>query len=429
MRADDLRQTADPLAGSPRSAAHADLVARAAAVLPGGTTNSARHPAGMEFLVERGAGAELFDVDGRRYLDFVLGGGPLVLGHADPRLLTVLQRAAALGGHHYAPHRRTVELAERTASGSEATFHALRLARTATGRAGIVKFDGAYHGHHDLGVWSFEQSPTEPPVPYPESAGVQDGVAGDVVVLPFNDPAAVTELLAAQPERFAAVICEPFQRAIAPLPGFLDAVRRACDRSGTVLIFDEVVTGFRFAPGGAQERYGVVPDLTTLGKALAGGLPLAALAGRRRLMEHLGPGGSRTPSSFHCGTFNGWLLGVESAHATLDILVEQGGLARLEELGELAADALRRVGADRGVPVQVTAAGGVFQLWFGEGPVTSAAGIRATDLARSAEWHRLLLQAGVYKLAPKGYVGLAHDEGHVGELADAAGWALGQLTR
>jgi len=172
-----------------------------------------------------------------------------------------------------------------------------------------------------------------------------------------------------------------------------------------------------------------VPDLTTLGKALAGGLPLAALAGRRRLMEHLGPGGSRTPSSFHCGTFNGWLLGVESAHATLDILVEQGGLARLEELGELAADALRRVGADRGVPVQVTAAGGVFQLWFGEGPVTSAAGIRATDLARSAEWHRLLLQAGVYKLAPKGYVGLAHDEGHVGELADAAGWALGQLTR
>ncbi|HTF59170.1 MAG TPA: aminotransferase class III-fold pyridoxal phosphate-dependent enzyme [Actinomycetes bacterium] len=442
MRADDLPRTADPPAGTPRSAAHAELVARADAVLPGGTTNSARHPAGLEFLVERGAGAELFDVDGRRYLDFVLGGGPLVLGHADPRLLAVLQRAAALGGHHYALHRRTVELAERiagyvpsaemvrfTGSGSEATFHALRLARAATGRAGIVKFDGAYHGHHDLGVWSFEQSPTDPPVPFPESAGVQEGVVGDVVVLPFNDPGAVTELLEAEPERFAAVICEPFQRALAPLPGFLDAVRRACDRSGTVLIFDEVVTGFRFAPGGAQERYGVLPDLTTLGKALAGGLPLAALTGRRRLMEHLGPGGGRTPSSFHCGTFNGWLLGVESAHATLDILVEQGGLARLEELGGLAADALRRVCADRGVPVQVSAAGGVFQPWFGDRPVTSAAGIRATDLAMSAAWHRLLLQAGVYKLAPKGYVGLAHDQGHVQELAAAAGWALGRLTR
>ncbi|HEY6593386.1 MAG TPA: aminotransferase class III-fold pyridoxal phosphate-dependent enzyme, partial [Asanoa sp.] len=151
MRADDLPRTADPPAGTPRSAVHAELVGRAAAVLPGGTTNSARHPAGLEFLVERGAGAELFDVDGRRYLDFVLGGGPLVLGHADPRLLAVLQRAAALGGHHYALHRRTVELAERiagyvpsaemvrfTGSGSEATFHALRLARAATGRAGIV---------------------------------------------------------------------------------------------------------------------------------------------------------------------------------------------------------------------------------------------------------------------------------------------------
>ena len=146
-------------------------------------------------------------------------------------------------------------------------------------------------------------------------------------------------------------------------------------------------------------------------------------------MEHLGPGGGATPSSFHCGTFNGWLLGVESAHANLDILVEQGGLARLEELGGLAADALRRVCADRGVPVQVSAAGGVFQPWFGDRPVTSAAGIRATDLAMSAAWHRLLLQAGVYKLAPKGYVGLAHDQGHVQELAAAAGWALGRLTR
>jgi glutamate-1-semialdehyde 2,1-aminomutase len=276
-------------------------------------------------------------------------------------------------------------------------------------------------------VWSFEQSPTEPPAPYPESAGVQDGVAADVVVLPFNDPGAVTELLAAQPQRFAAVICEPFQRALAPLPGFLDAVRRACDRSGTVLIFDEVVTGFRFAPGGAQERYGVLPDLTTLGKALAGGLPLAALAGRRHLMEHLGPGGGRTPSSFHCGTFNGWLLGVESAHATLDILVSQGGLGRLEELGQLVADALRRVAADRGLAVQVAAAGGVFQRGFGARPVASAADIRATDLAMSAAWHRRLLEAGVYKLAPKGYVGLAHDEGHVKELADAAAWALGRL--
>jgi glutamate-1-semialdehyde 2,1-aminomutase len=424
----------------PRSAAHDQLIERAARVIPGGTTNSARHPRGLEFLVERGEGAHLFDVDGRRYLDFVLGGGPLVLGHADPRLQAAARHAGALGGHHYALHRRTVELAERivgyvpsaemvrfTASGTEATLHALRLARAVTGRAGIVKFDGAYHGHHDLAVWSFEHSPSRPPEPFPESAGVQRGVASDLVVLPFNDPGAVAELLAAQPERFAAVICEPFQRAIPPQPGFLEAVRRACDAAGTVLIFDEVVTGFRLAPGGAQQRYGVVPDLTTLGKALAGGLPLAALAGRRHLMEHLDPAAGE-PTSFHCGTFSGYLLGVECAHATLDVLVEQGGIARLEALGELAAERLRRACADLGVPAAVTMAGGVFQLYFTAGTIRSAADVRAADQALSAAYHRLLLEAGIYKLVPKGYLGLAHDEGHVEELAVATAWALSRLA-
>lgn len=202
----------------------------------------------------------------------MLGGGPLVLGHADPRLQAVVERSAALGGHHYALHRRTVELAERivgyvpsaemvrfTGSGSEATFHALRLARAVTGRAGIVKFDGAYHGHHDLAVWSFEHSPTRPPIPFPESAGVQAGVASDLVVLPFNDAAAVTELLSARPDRFAAVICEPFQRALAPVPGFLDALRQACDATGTVLVFDEVVTGFRLRRAGRRSATGSCP--------------------------------------------------------------------------------------------------------------------------------------------------------------------------
>jgi glutamate-1-semialdehyde 2,1-aminomutase len=427
---------------APRSAAHNELVARAARVIPGGTTNSARHPPGLEFLVERGEGAHLVDVDGRRYLDFVLGGGPLVLGHADPRLQAVVQRATALGGHHYALHRRAVELAERivrhvpsaemvrfTASGSEATFHALRLARAVTSRTGIVKFDGAYHGHHDLAVWSFEHSPTHPPDPYPESAGVQRGVASDLVVLPFNDAEAVAQALGAQPGRFAAVICEPFQRAIPPRPGFLEAVRRACDATGTVLIFDEIVTGFRLAPGGAQQRYGVVPDLTTLGKALAGGLPLAALAGQRRFMEHLDPDLGGSGFSFHCGTFNGYLLGVECAHATLDVLLEQGGLARLEELGELAAERLRRACADLGMPVDVTVAGGVFQPYFTDRPVRSAADARAADQVLTAAYHRLLLEAGVYKLAAKGYLGLAHDEGHVEELGEATTWALGRLTR
>jgi glutamate-1-semialdehyde 2,1-aminomutase len=417
-----------------------DLVARAHAVIPGGSSVAAVLPAGREFIVERGEGAALFTTDGRRLTDYVLGGGPLVLGHAHPAIAGALRSAAADGTHHYVLHRRTVELAERicrhvesaesvrfTASGSEATLHALRLARAVTGRRGIVKFDGAYHGHHDLGVWSFEHSEPDGTRPVPESAGVQTGIAGDIVVLPFNDAAAIGALLDAQPDRFAAVICEPLQRALPPEPGFLEAVRAACDRSGAVLIFDEVVTGFRLAPGGAQERYGVPADLTTLGKALAGGMPLAALAGRRDLMAHLAPQSDAATRSFHCGTFNGYLAGVECAHATLDVLLDQGGIARLEEITQETAEALRRSFRDAGCSVHVTAAGGLFQPYFSERPVRNAADVRASDLARLQRFHELLLDAGVYKLPNKGYVGLAHGQEELVQLTEATAWALSEL--
>jgi glutamate-1-semialdehyde 2,1-aminomutase len=437
-----VSETPEEVAGAfpPRSGTQAELFERARALIPGGTVNSAVMPAGLEFLVERGAGAHLLDVDGRSFVDFVLGGGPLVLGHAHPSLLDAVRRAVEQGGHHYAVHRRAVELAERivryvpsaemvrfTGSGSEATFHALRLARAATGRPGIVKFDGGYHGHHDLATWSFESTPSEPPWPAPESAGIQGGVREDVAVLPFNDPAAVRDLLAGHPDRFAAAICEPFQRAIPPQPGFLETLREACDRTGTVLVFDEIVTGFRFAPGGAQERYGVTPDLTTLGKALAGGVPLSALVGRRALMELLDPALPREDRSFQCGTFNGYLLGVECAHTTLDVLIERGALARLHELSELAADALRKAFADAGVPVFVTAEGGIFQPYFTDRPVVRASDVRAADGVAAEAFHRRLLEAGIYKLPAKGCVSIAHDEGLIDELGAASRWALARL--
>ncbi len=270
-----------------------DLIQRSRDTLPGGTTTSVVPPKGLEFIVDHGEGAYLYDVDGRRYLDFFMGAGPLVLGHAHPRIVAAIRDNAHKGTHHFGLHKRTVELAERlvkyvpsaemvrfTASGSEATFHALRLARAATGRDGIVKFDGAYHGHHDLAVWSYEQTPTTIPAPTPESRGIQPGVAENIVVLPFNDIGPIRETLRDHPDRFAAVICEPHQRALPPLPGFLEALREECDRAGTILIFDEIVTGFRVAPGGAQERYGVTPDLTALAKILAGGLPGGAVAGK-----------------------------------------------------------------------------------------------------------------------------------------------------
>jgi glutamate-1-semialdehyde 2,1-aminomutase len=306
-------------------------------------------------------------------------------------------------------------------------MHALRLARAVTGRRGLVKFDGAYHGHHDLGVWSFEHSEPDAGRPVAESAGVQNGIAADLAIVPFNDPVAIGALLDAEPDRFAAVICEPLQRALPPEPGFLDAVRAACDRTGTVLIFDEVVTGFRLAPGGAQERYGVSADLTTLGKALAGGMPLAALAGRRDLMEHLATQSDAATRSYHCGTFNGYLAGVECAHATLDVLIEGGGIAELERITEATVEALRPCFADAGEPVWFAAAAGLFQPYFIDRPVRNAADVRASDLARLKRYTELLLQAGVYKLPNKGYVGLAHGDDELARLADATTWALRRL--
>jgi glutamate-1-semialdehyde 2,1-aminomutase len=286
------------VAGLPaRSSMQTELASLSKSIIPGGTFNSIVPPDGLEFLIDRGEGTYVFDTDGRRFLDFMMGAGATILGHAHPRIVATVAAAAESGTHHCGLCRRAVELAQRlvehvpsagmvrfTGSGSESTFHALRLARAATGRQSYIKFDGAYHGHHDLASWSFEHGAASS-VPRQESAGIQHGVEQDVVVLNFNDATGVRHALRSAPERFAAVIVEPMQRMLPPVPGFLETLRLECNRAGVVLIFDEVVTGFRLSRGGAQERYGVIPDLTCLGKAMAGGVPLAALVGRRALME------------------------------------------------------------------------------------------------------------------------------------------------
>ena len=430
----------DITALTPRSERQRRLVDDSKRLFPGGTTCAIIPPEGLEFIIERGEGPYLYDVDGRRYLDFLLGGGPLVLGHAHPRIVDAIAAQATRGTHHMGLTRRAVELVERfvkyvpcaemvrfTSSGGEATFHALRLARAVTGRQAIIKFDGAYHGHHDLAVWSHEHSPTRAPEPYPESAGIQKGVREEMVVLPFNDSGAVRDALRAQPERFAAVICEPMQRALKPEPGFLETLREECDRSGSVLVYDEVVTGFRLGRGGAQERYGVVPDLAALGKALSGGLPFSALVGKRALMEHLTPGSDGQSFSFHCGTFNGYALGVATSHVTLDALVEEGGVDSLLALGDLAREKVERVFVDAGVPVRVCGDGPILQPFFTDQPVLDHAAVRASDLAYSEALHRKMYEAGIYKSFTKTYLCLAHEEAHLNELANVMAWAAREL--
>jgi len=432
-----LRNLAQLESLPPRSEKQSALVERARRLLPGGTTNSIVPPDGLEFLIERGEGAYLFDSDGRRFIDFFLGAGPLVLGHAHPRLVDTIIRQAALGTHHFGLTRSAVDLAERlvryipsaemvrfTGSGSEATFHALRLARAVTGRQAIIKFDGAWHGHHDLASWSLEHSPTHCPEPYPVSAGIQQGVKEEITVLPFNDPAALRETFETKSRHFAAVICEPMQRTIPPRPGFLETLRDLCDRDGTVLIFDEIVTGFRLAPGGGQERYGVLPDLTTVGKAIAGGVPLAVLLGKRNLMVHMDPATDPTTYNFHCGTFNAYALGIGCAHTTLDILVEEGGIARLVELGEAMRSRMVRMLHDENCEATVCGDGPIFHAYFTAGPVHDHTAVRASDLALAEVVHRKMYEAGVYKSSTKGYLGLCHDESHVEQLIDAMAWAI-----
>jgi glutamate-1-semialdehyde 2,1-aminomutase len=432
--------TGDHIALNRRSDEQSDLVQRSKTVIPGGTTTSVVPPEGSEFIVERGEGAYIYDIDGRRYLDFFLGAGPLILGHAHPRIVETVQNVVGKGTHHIGLHRRTVELAERivehvpcaemvrfAASGSEATFHALRLARAVTGRQGVLKFDGAYHGHHDLAVWSFERTPTEMPTPTPETRGIQEGVGDHITVVPYNDGAAVREALRAAPDHYAAVIMEPVMRTIPPKPGFLETVREECDRAGAILIYDEIVTGFRLAPGGAQEVYGIAPDLTALGKALTGGLPMSALVGRREIMEHLDPASPAETYAFHCGTYNGYQLGAECAHTTLDVMLGENGYETINHLGQSARDKLEKAFVDCGEPVTMTGVGSIFQPYFTDRPVENNTDIRATDIAKSDAFHAKLAESGVYKEYVKGFVGLAHDESHLDELASIAAWALRQL--
>src|SRR5881296_2885288 len=280
-----------------------DLLARAARVLPGGLLGSHRSGPGLEFVVKEGRGAYLYDMAGRRYLDYLLGSGPMLLGHAHPAVVEAVERQMARGTSYFLLNEPAIELAEEivravpcaeqvryTSSGSEATFFALRVARAFRKRDKILKFEGGFHGTHDYSLMSVgPRVPKAFPAPTPDSAGIPHAISDEVLVAPFNDLAETEAIITAHHESLAAVIMEPFQRLVVPDRTFLAGVREVTQRFGVPLIFDEIVTGFRFAYGGAQEYYGVVPDIAALGKIIGGGFPLAAVVGSAEIMRHLAP--------------------------------------------------------------------------------------------------------------------------------------------
>jgi len=424
----------------------AELFDRARAVLPGGVNSPVRAfraVGGTPFFVARAQRARLTDVDGKTYLDYVCSWGPLILGHAHPAVLEAIRTAAQRGWSYGAPCEAEVELAELVrrrmpsiemvrfvSSGTEATMAAVRLARAATKREVILKFDGCYHGHGDS--FLVKAGSGVATLGLPDSPGVPGALAGLTLTAPFNDVAAVEEVLRRRGDEIAAVIVEPYvgnAGFIPPDPEFHPALRAACDRVGALLIFDEVMTGFRVAAGGAQERLSVRPDLTTLGKIIGGGMPVGAYGGRAELMRLIAPEGP----VYQAGTLSGNPVAMAAGLATLGETGAPGFYDALERrTARLVAgigDAARR----RGVPVTVGHAGSLWGVYFTAGPVRDFAQAKRADTALFARWHRAALERGIF-LAPSafeaGFVSSAHTDADIAhtvtELDAALAQALGR---
>lgn len=423
-----------------RSAEHERWLQRGHSVL-GGAVTSFLLPPSHAVVLSHGLGSRVTDIDGREYIDCVLGSGPLLLGHAHPAVVEAVTRQAALGSTFYTLTIPAIELAEElvravpcaervefVSTGTEATFHALQITRVATGRTKILKFEGAFHGSHDYALEStFPAVPSDYPHPRPDSAGIPAEVSGTVLVAPWNDLERTKEIIEAYAQELAAVICEPLQRALPPEPGFLQGLREITQRHGILLIFDEVVTGFRLAYGGAQERYGVVPDLATFGKAVSGGYPLAAVVGRRDVMEvtDFVRREQGQPHAYLSGTLNGNPVAASAGLATLAVLRQPGVYEYLERITEQLKAGLRELARERGLPLQVIGEGPVFQVVFAEREPRTYVDLLAADRQLSVRFGLACLERGLFvNPGEKFYVSLAHSEEDVGYTLEIFAQAL-----
>jgi glutamate-1-semialdehyde 2,1-aminomutase len=409
-------------------------------LIPGGVNSPVRafrSVGGTPVFFKRGLGAHVWDEDDKRYIDYVGSWGPMILGHAHPEVTAAVRAAAGDSLSFGAPTARELEMAELlielvpsmeqvrlVSSGTEATMSAIRLARGFTGRSKIVKFEGCYHGHADAllvkagsGALTFGQ---------PSSAGVPPEVAAHTLTLSYNDIAGVEGLFAEIGDEIACVIVEPVagnMNLIAPLPGFLEGLRSLCSRHGAVLIFDEVMTGFRVALGGAQGLYGITPDLTTLGKVIGGGLPVGAFGGRRDIMQCLAPVGP----VYQAGTLSGNPVAVAAGLTTLRLVREPGFYTRLTARTRQFAEGLSAAARERGIPFSAQSVGGMFGIYFSDRAPTSHAEVMQCDKEAFNRFFHAMLEQGVY-LAPSafeaGFVSAAHDEEVIEQTLRAARNAL-----
>ncbi len=420
------------------------LFARAVDVLPGGVNSPVRafkSVGGTPRFIERGEGAYMIDVDGNRYIDYVMSWGPLILGHANPAVVAALQSATAKGTSFGAPSPLEIELAELVTemmpnlemvrfvnSGTEATMSALRLARAFTGRSKIVKFQGNYHGHADMLL--VQAGSGVATLGLPDSPGVPAATVADTLTARFNDLASVEQLFDEAGDEIAAIIVEPVagnMGLVPPQPGFLAGLRQITTDHGALLVFDEVMTGFRVHPGGAQTLFDIKPDITALGKVIGGGLPVGAYGGRREIMEMVAPAGPM----YQAGTLSGNPLAMTAGLETLRGINQSGVWDGLEQRGAQLMTGLSEAAAAAGVPVSVSRVGTMFGMFFQPGPVTDWASASASDTERFGRYFHAMLEQGVY-IAPSqfeaGFLSTAHGEQEIDATVEAAAQAMAQLV-
>lgn len=392
-------------------AGNRELLEKARRTMPGGSLGTYVQPDEVAFVIARAQGSKVYDVEGREYIDYILGSGPGVLGHAHPAIVEAVQRQVERGTQYYWLNEPVIALAEKmisavpcaemvkfTSSGAEATFYALRLARAFTGRDKIMRFEGSYHGHHDYSMVG-------------ASAGIPKAISELVITAPFNDLETTTRLIEQHRHELAAVIVEPLMRIVPPKPGFLQGLRDVTKRYGIILIFDEVVTGFRLAWGGAQERYGVMPDLASYGKIVGGGMPFAAIAGRADLLMLSDPRDRGPQYTYVSGTFSGNPLGAAAGLATLRELEKPGTYQRLDQVGERMRQGLREIAKTLPRPMQVLGDGPIVGIAFAAGDPTDPQVVAAGDKALLKATEVGLLRRGILvNLAAKFYLSLAHDD-------------------
>ncbi|WDM03080.1 glutamate-1-semialdehyde 2,1-aminomutase [Alicyclobacillus cycloheptanicus] len=414
--------------------------------MPGGVNSPVRAfraVGGSPFFADHGEGPYLYDIDGNRYIDYLLSWGPLIWGHAHPEIVRAVTEAAARGTSFGVPTELETEMAKQVIdlvpsmdvvrmvnSGTEATMSAIRLARAYTGRRYLVKFAGCYHGHADALLVKAGSGVAT--LGLPDSPGVPQETAQATLTLPYNDEAALRALFAARGEEIAAVIVEPVagnMGCVPPVPGFLEALREVTRAAGALLIFDEVMTGFRVGLGGAQGRFGIDPDLTTLGKVIGAGLPVGAYGGKRDIMAAVAPEGP----VYQAGTLSGNPLAMAGGLTSLRMLAEaaaNGLYERLEAYGQRLADAFVAAGKKRGVPVSAHAIGGMFGLFFHGGPIRSADDTSQADKALYAKFFHALLDAGV-SLAPSqleaGFLSAVHTDDDIARTEEAITQAFDRL--